>query len=85
MSPPVEDEYNEFDAGWPKPKSYVEAGVCSQRIFDMVSKNWDPRDSVIGEMVYEQSLKEWTDAHRLEKEQGVPVRIDWGDDEDEEL
>jgi hypothetical protein len=85
MSPPVEDEYNEFDAGWPKPKSYVEAGVCSQRIFDIVNKNWDPRDSIIGEMVYEQSLKEWTDAHRLEKEQGVPVRIDWGDGEDEEL
>ena len=85
MSPPVDDGYNEFDAGWPKPKSYVEAGVCSQRIFDIVNKNWDPRDSVIGEMVYEQSLKEWTDAHRLEKEQGVPVRIDWGDGEDEEL
>ena len=85
MSPPVEDGYNEFDAGWPKPKSYVEAGVCSQRIFDIVNKNWDPRDSVIGEMVYEQSLKEWIDAHRLEKEQGVPVRIDWGDGEDEEF
>jgi hypothetical protein len=85
MSPPAEDKHNEFDAGWPKPKTYVEAGVCSQRIFDIVNKNWDPRDSVIGEMVYEQDLKEWIDAHRLEKEHGVPVRVDWGDQEDEEL
>jgi hypothetical protein len=85
VPPPIEDEYNEFDAGWPEPRSYVEAGVCSQRVFDTVSRNWDPRDDVIGDMVYEQSLQEWTDAHRLEREQGVPVRIDWGDDEDEEL
>ena len=84
MSPPAEGEYNEFDAGWPEPKSYVEAGVCSQRIFDMVDKTWDPRDNIIGEMVYEQDLKEWTDAHRLEKEQGVPVRYHWGDEEKEE-
>jgi hypothetical protein len=83
MSPPAEDEYNEFDPGWPKPKTYVEAGVCSQRIFDLVNKNWDPRDSIIGEMVYQQDLKEWADAHRLEKEQGVPVRIHWGDEDDE--
>jgi hypothetical protein len=85
VSPPAEDEYNEFDAGWPKPKSYVEAGVCSQRILDIVRKGWDPRDSIIGEVVYQQDLKEWTDAHRLEKEQGVPVTVNWGDEEDEEL
>ena len=77
-------EHNEFDAGWPKSKSYVEAGICSQRIFDIVDKNWDARDDVIGEMVYEQDLKEWIDAHRLEKEQGVPVRYPWSADEEEE-
>jgi hypothetical protein len=85
VSPLAKDEYNEFDAGWPKPKSYVEAGICSQRVFDIVAKGWDPRDSAIGEMVYQQDLKEWTDAHRLEKEQGIPVKVHWGDEEDGEL
>ena len=84
-SPPAEDEYNEFDAGWPKPKSYVEAGICSQRVFDIVNKNSDPRDIVIGEMIYEQDLKEWEEAHALEKEQGIPVRYPWVEDEEEQL
>lgn len=85
VSPPAADAFNEFDAGWPKPKSYVEAGICSQRIFDLVNKDWDPRDSVIGEMVYQQDLKEWIEAHRLEQERGVPVKVHWGDEEDDAL
>jgi hypothetical protein len=29
----------EFDACWPKVKTYAEAGICGQLVFDIVNNN----------------------------------------------
>jgi hypothetical protein len=39
MGLPVAMVENEFDAGWPKAKTYVEAGICSQCVFDIINPN----------------------------------------------
>ncbi|KAK5195492.1 hypothetical protein LTR99_002014 [Exophiala xenobiotica] len=42
-----EHQYDEWAANldWPEPQTYVEAGIASQYIDDLVRKNWTERDS----------------------------------------
>jgi hypothetical protein len=49
--------YNEFDASWPKPKTYVEAGVCSQRVFDMVNQTPVEQDGEFAEVVGDSKIR----------------------------
>lgn len=42
-----EHQYDEWAANldWPEPQTYVEAGIASSYIDDLVRKNWTERDS----------------------------------------
>jgi hypothetical protein len=45
------------DASWPKPKTYVEAGVCSQRVFDMVNQTPVEQDGEFAEVVGDSKIR----------------------------
>jgi hypothetical protein len=48
---------NEFDAGWPKAKTYIEAGICSQRVFDIVNSNPIPGDNILEKLLDDSKIR----------------------------
>ncbi len=79
-SPPlVTDENDEFAHGWPREQTYVEAGICSQKVFDYVKANWTKEDEEIGGLVYQQSLQEFKAAWRAAEEKGEELAVEWDD------
>lgn len=97
LSPPTtNNEYHARPEGYPEAQTYVEAGICSQKVFDYLNSNWAKEDDEIGAFAYQKSLEEFTAATYAADARGEPLAIDWGDgtfsfpasyyeDEEEEL
>ena len=79
-SPPLStDENDEFALGWPHERTYVEAGICSQKVFDYVTASWTKEDDEIGGLVYQQSLQEFKTAWNASEEKGEELAVEWDD------
>lgn len=63
------DEWAE-NLAWPEPQTYVEAGVCSSYIADLVRKNWTERDTQESIEFWQREFDEGLKAAREAKAQG---------------
>ncbi|KIV77156.1 hypothetical protein PV11_08980 [Exophiala sideris] len=67
-----EHQYDEWaeNLDWPEPQTYVDAGVCSSYIADLVRKNWTERDTQESIAFWEREFEEGLKAADEAKGQG---------------
>ncbi|KAI1613761.1 hypothetical protein EDD36DRAFT_463636 [Exophiala viscosa] len=67
-----EHQYDEWaeNLDWPEPQTYVDAGVCSSYIADLVRKNWTERDTQESIAFWEREFDEGLKAAKEAKAQG---------------
>ena len=62
---PVEEQ--EFDFGeWPEPQTYVEAGISSQEIVDLVNERWTEEDDASAQQWFDREFEKFCNAGDVE-------------------
>ena len=61
---------------WPEPQTYVEAGIASQEIVDLVNENWTQEDDEMSAIVWEREFNRFLKAEQEARERGVELVIE---------
>ena len=77
-----EHQYDEWAAGldWPEPQTYVEAGVCSAYIDDLLRKKWTTDDERITKAWWANEFESVNKAMEGAKRHGRTLQLVYGDD-----
>jgi hypothetical protein len=65
------------DLPWPAPVTYVEAGIASQEIIDLVKERYDEEDDYYAQVWWDREYSKFTDALATAKAQGRELVVEF--------
>ena len=79
-----EHQFDDWAKGldWPKPQTYVESGVCSAYIDDLLRKKWTSEDEKITSEWWQKEFEDVEVQMNRAKREGRELELVWGDEVD---
>lgn len=68
----------EIDAlPWPEPVTYVEAGIASQHVIDLLNERYDEEDEYYAQLWWDREYSKFTNALKTAKAEGREIEIEY--------